>query len=49
VKLSIIELKDQKDEDFFVNKYFDQEKIMNVLVENTKESGINELFVKDVE
>jgi hypothetical protein len=32
-----------------VNKYFDQEKIMNVLVENTKESGINELFVKDVE
>jgi hypothetical protein len=32
-----------------VNKYLVLEKTMNVLVENTKELDINELFVKDVE
>jgi hypothetical protein len=49
VKLLIIELKDQKDEDYFVNKSLVLEKIMNVLVENIKELDIKVLFVKDVE
>ncbi len=45
----IIELKDQRDDDYFVNKSFDLEIIMNVHVENIKELDISELFVKGVE
>ncbi|GEM_PF-2480114 len=49
VKLLTIELKNQKEDDSSVNRYLDQEKTMNVPVENTKESDIKGLFVKDVE
>jgi hypothetical protein len=49
LKQSTIELKDQKEVVYFVNKSLVLEKIMNVPVENIKESDTKGLFVKDVE
>jgi hypothetical protein len=42
VKLLIIEHKNQKEDDYSVNKFLDLEKIMNVLVVNIKELDIKE-------
>ena len=44
-----IGLKDQKEEDSFVNKYLVQEKTMNVPVENISVLDTRVLYVSDVE
>ena len=48
-KLLITKHKNLKKIDFFVKKYFDLLKTLNVNVKNTKWKNLDELFVKNVE
>jgi hypothetical protein len=47
-KLLITELISQRVVDYFVKEFLDLLKILNAIVENTKESVIEELYVIDV-